>query len=247
VIIRDPRNPVSTALAAELAELDTGEGELVVVLGGDGFLLRAVHEHGLDRTYLGINAGHLGFLMNPRDEAQVLAHKLKARAWHAHSFDVLEGQATTLDGTVVPLGAINDIYLERSSGQAARLSIRIDGHTVVEALGADGVILATALGSTAYSFSAGNAPHHPMLSALLVTPICPHLPRLSPFALPASARVEVEVLNPDRRPVRAVADGRSTEEIACLSAALSEDKTVRLAWFDGHDFTRHLVTKILAP
>jgi NAD+ kinase len=157
----------------------------------------------------------------------------------------LEAEIATVDGQTRRDIAVNDVYLERSTGQTARLRLTIDGHPVVESLVADGVILATALGSTAYSFSAGGAPAHPEVPILCVTPICPHLPKLSPFILPIDAVARAEVLVPDRRPVRAVADGRAVEAVAAVTVRRAA-QPVRIAWFAGHDPTSTLVHKIVS-
>ena len=122
-----------------------------------------------------------------------------------------------------------------------------DANPLAEAVAvADGLIVSTALGSTAYSFSAGGSPAHPRLRLLKITPICPHLPRLTPFDLPADALVEVEVLFSQRRPVRAVLDGRSTEAIKRVRIERSE-RTVELAYLSSHHFTGHLLNKIVIP
>lgn len=248
MIVFDARNPRAVTAHEQLtARLDPARlpAELTVVIGGDGFLLATVAKYGLDRTYLGLNAGHLGFLLNPIDDLAQAATQLEAGAWSARAFPVLEAEIATVDGQTRRDIAVNDVYLERSTGQTARLRLTIDGHPVVESLVADGVILATALGSTAYSFSAGGAPAHPEVPILCVTPICPHLPKLSPFILPIDAVARAEVLVPDRRPVRAVADGRAVEAVAAVTVRRAA-QPVRIAWFAGHDPTSTLVHKIVS-
>jgi NAD+ kinase len=108
----------------------------------------------------------------------------------------------------------------------------------------NGIIAATALGSTAYSFSAGASPCHPALRALQVTPICPHRPRLSPLTLPWGAVLDIDVLDPDRRPVRTVADGEDQGRVRSLRVG-PDGRTVKLAFLEGHDFTRTLIAKVL--
>lgn len=250
MIIADPRNDRAVAFAAALGSRLRPAGlprDLRIVLGGDGFLLRTIAEHGLDFVYLGLNAGHLGFLLNEVDEDwDLLAAQIAGGAWHEYRFPKLHAVITRCNGDTAHDTAVNDVYLERSSGQTAHLSVSVDGTLLQRDVAADGLILATALGSTAYSFSAGGAPVHPELPAVLVTPICPHRPKLPPVILPASVIVEVEVLTPTRRPVRAVADGRAIEDVAHILVRLS-DPVVRLAYLLPHDFTSHLVRKILQP
>jgi NAD+ kinase len=250
VIVADPRNERARELAEGLRQrLPEGWAppDLRLVLGGDGFMLRTIAEYGVGFVFLGLNAGHLGFLLNDVDgDLDALVARLVAGQWREYRFPRLHTAVTKRDGQVAHDIAINDVYLERSTGQTAHVSVTIDGTLLHEDLAADGLILATALGSTAYNFSAGGTAAHPEVPVLLVTPICPHRPRLPPVILPASVIAEVEVLTPFRRPVRAVADGRAIEDVAHIVVRQSEP-VVRLAWLHPHDFTRHLVHKILKP
>lgn len=247
-LVVDPRNPRSAEAAEALLAAMEGEPESppTVVLGGDGFLLRTVASAGFEGTFLGLNTGHLGFLHNDVDDWVDAAAKLVRGDWFTHDFPLLHARIDLRDDGELDELAMNDVYLERATGQAARLAITVDDTLVVENLVADGVIVATALGSTAYSFSAGGGPSHPLNRLLKVTPICPHLPRLSPFDLRESATVRVEVVLEDRRPVRAVVDGRETEPVRSVTVGTA-DRTVQLAYFEGHDFTQHLLTKIVRP
>ncbi|HHO49837.1 MAG TPA: NAD(+)/NADH kinase [Deltaproteobacteria bacterium] len=250
MIVCDERNPRARALLEALqGRLPEGwappEG-IALVLGGDGFLLRTVAEHGLDHAYLGLNAGHLGFLLNDTSDVETVARALRQGHWRAHIFPLMEARIETREGETITVRAINDIYLERMTGQAARLRLWIGGHVAVEELVADGLIFATALGSTAYSFSAGGPPVHPLLRALQVTPICPHLPRLTSFVLPPTASARVESFQHDWRPVRAVADGRGIDHVLQVELQLSE-RTVHLCYLDQHDFTQQMLDKIVQP
>jgi NAD+ kinase len=248
MILVDERNPTALALAKQLEQgIDFEEWDgPALVIGGDGFMLRSVAEHGPETAYLGLNAGHLGFLLNDVDDFERVLDQLLNRAWTEHSFPLLEARIHTGSDEVVYERAVNDVYLERSTGQTARLALSIDGHRVVDMIVADGIIFSTALGSTAYTFSAGGPACHPTLQLLNVTPICPHHPRLAPFALPAGVSATVEVIDPDRRPVRGVADGRDVDDIRSLTVGYGDER-VRLAYLEGHDFTATMVTKILHP
>jgi len=247
VIVADPKNPRAEEIRAALEQrlADDDHRDVVVVIGGDGFFLHTVSEHGFDACYLGLNAGHLGFLLNDVDhDWDALAGLIRERRWREHRFPLLDADIRTLDGRRVRGWAINDVYLERMTGQTGRYRLHVDDQLVVEQMVADGMIFATALGSTAYSYSAGGSPSHPTLSSLHVTPICPHPPKLSPFVLPDTARVQVEVITPDRRPVRAVVDGRGVERVLGVRVAYSS-RTACFLYFDRHDFTRQMLAKIL--
>ncbi len=245
MIVQDARNPRAVAIAQKLQALSIPD-DLIVVVGGDGFLLQTVAGLGLDRPYLGINGGNLGFLLNDVDEWDVVAEKINRGAWAVQAFPLLEAHITLDDGKTVTERALNDVYLERMTGQTARLTLFFDGHKVVDPLVADGVIFATALGSTAYNYSAGGPACHPTLQVLSVTPICPHLPRLSPVALPAASRARVQVRRPEHRPVRAVADGREVNHISAVEVGYGSE-VVQLAYLEGHDFTARMVRKLLHP
>jgi NAD+ kinase len=248
MIAYDARNPSAIAMRERLLAVypEAEADDLVYVVGGDGFLLATVDAHGFDRTYLGLNAGRLGFLLNDVADWAALAEALGRRAFTTHAFPVLQAELQHMDGTTAVVRAVNDVYLERATGQTARLRVMIGGETLVDTLVADGLIFATALGSTAYSFSAGGTAAHPALRSLFVTPICAHKPRLPSFALPGSAVVEVEVLEPVHRPVRAVADGRGVEAVTHVRIAEAPE-SVHLAYLEGHDFTRCMLTKLMQP
>jgi NAD+ kinase len=246
MIIADPRNPGAESLAEALVKRGVESKDIAIVIGGDGFMLQSIHEHGNDITYLGLNAGHIGFLLNDVDDLDVVVDAIERQAWTTTGFPILEGVVHRMDGTTTRARALNDLYLERASGQMARLALYIDGICVVESLSADGIVVSTALGSTAYNFSAGGPACHPSLRVLTVTPICPHRPRLPPFVLPQTSVARVEVNHPDRRPVRAVADGRDIDKVAALDIRVLPDE-VQLAYLEGHDFTGCMFRKILHP
>lgn len=248
MIVADARNPAALVLREQLAGRIGADGidGLVLVLGGDGFLLHTVAERGTDATYLGLNAGRVGFLMNDVQALDTVVELLLARRWRTWDFPLLEARLSRDDGTTTVVHAVNDVALERSTGQTAHLALHLNGRPVVETLVADGIVFATALGSTAYAFSAGGPACHPTLPTLIVTAVSPHHPRLAPLLLPADATARVEVLASHRRPVRAVTDGRTLDDILAAELRL-DDRKVRLAWLEGHDFTTTMVTKILRP
>jgi len=250
VIVCDERNPrarqIRDGLLRHLPDGWASPEGIAVVIGGDGFLLRTIAEHGQGLAYLGLNAGHVGFLLNDGSDVARVADALVRGHYRAHAFPVLDAELVLASGEERSLWAVNDVYLERMTGQTARLTLTINDFVAVEELVADGLIFATALGSTAYTFSAGGLPCHPALRALQVTPICPHLPRLTPFALPPTARAEVDVVHHQWRPVRAVTDGRATDHVVRMQVRLS-DRSVHLCYLDDHDFMRQMLTKVLRP
>lgn len=241
-------NPVARVLSARLKErvnFDDLPEDLCVVLGGDGFMLETIREVGASHVFLGINAGRVGFLLNDPEDFESTVEALESQLWTVHTFPRLNMRAEPSDhGAVMNALAVNDVYLERMSGQTAHLQIEIDGVRVVDRLVCDGIIASTALGSTAYHFSASGHACHPGVRAIHLTPICPHSPRLTPLTLPAEAKIAIDVIGGEKRPVRAVADGVSHPNIRRMEIQRS-DVDVRLAFLEGHNFTATLVEKIL--
>ena len=247
MIVHDERNPRAHAMREKLDQsLPEGHDDpaVMLVIGGDGFLLQTAATHGWDKVYLGLNAGQLGFLLNDVTDWSWTANAIRESRWTAHAFPLLEARIETEDGSIRTELALNDVYLERMTGQTARLALTIDGHRAVEKLVADGVIVSTALGSTAYAYSAGGLVCHPTLRVMTVTPICPHLPRLPPIALPEDASIHVEVRAGEHRPVRAVADGREINRVHTVRIGVSATQA-SLAFFTGNDFTARLIGKLL--
>ncbi len=246
----DPRNERALALAERLSPLlDRVDlpPELQLILGGDGFLLASIRSGGPEPLYMGLNAGRVGFMLNEVPNAlDALVEQIAHGAWSELQVPLLQVEATTVDGNTLRDLALNDVYLERSTGQTAHLRVRVDGVRVVERLVCDGLIVSTALGSTAYAFSAGNAACHPRLRLMQLTAICPHAPKMAPLNLPHEATVSAENLFPKRRPTRLVCDGFDHPDV--VDIRVRDAKTdVRLAFLEGHDLTATLVRKILLP
>ena len=247
VICVDPRNPRAHALCkalGALVDLASLPGDLAVVFGGDGWMLQTIRTHGPDRTYFGINAGHLGFLLNDPADLNALAAALGSERYRSYAFPQLVFEAWDADGESFGAEAVNDIYLERSTGQTAHLTVTVDGQPAVETLVCDGLIVSTALGSTAYSYSAGGVPCHPRVQAMHVTPIAPHAPRLSAMVLPLDSVVEVEAHTVGKRPVRVVSDGVEQGAVQRLRVQRAPHD-VRLAFVKDHAFTATLIEKVL--
>src|SRR5580765_7492234 len=167
--------------------------DLCIVVGGDGTLLSAARSlGGRPVPILGVNLGGLGFMTEtgPVEAPAVLAEVLKGR------FDV--GRRMTLDATLFRAGrnvarqsVLNDVVISKSAlARMIELKVIIDRHTVT-LYRADGLIVSTPTGSTAYSLSAGGPIIHPEMDALLISPICPHTLALRPLVVPAGAQVEI--------------------------------------------------------
>ncbi|WP_353217926.1 NAD kinase [Sandarakinorhabdus sp.] len=203
------------------------DADVVVALGGDGFLLHCLHE-ALQlkdpKPMFGMNRGTVGFLMN-----DFRSHDLLARVAAAKQFTLnpLLMTATTAAGGSVSFPAINEVSLLRETRQTAKIGIVIDGKTRMEELICDGVLVATPAGSTAYNLSA-NGPILPLESDLLaLTPISPFRPRRWRGALlPGASVIEFVVREADKRPVSAVADQMEVRDVTHVRVAL--DRTITL-------------------
>jgi NAD+ kinase len=216
-------------LRARYAFVPVREADVVVVLGGDGFLLQTLHEamEAEDpKPVFGMNRGTVGFMMNDWKEAHLPQRIANARKFTLHP---LQMTATTVSGEVTCSPAINEISLLRETRQAAKVGISIDGKVRMEELICDGVLVSTPAGSTAYNLSA-HGPILPLQSDLLaLTPISPFRPRRWRGALlPQSSTIEFLVREAAKRPVSAVADQLEVRDVAHVSVVTDKSITLTL-------------------
>lgn len=198
--------------------------EVVVCLGGDGFMLETLHRVLLSGTPVyGINCGSVGFLMNPLVEEDLPGRLIRTQAAVLHP---LRMHAVTQSGLVEEALALNDVFLFRQTRQAAKIQIMVDGRIRLPELVCDGVLISTPAGSTAYNLSA-HGPIVPLSADLLpLTPISAFRPRRWRGALlPSSADVEFKILEGEKRPVAAVADFTEVRDV--ISVAVSEDRSLK--------------------
>jgi len=215
--------------------VDPADADVLVVLGGDGFLLHVLHEM-LDwdrvKPCYGLNLGTVGFLMNGQHDTIPIARRVA----DAHQVPVrpLEMQVTTQDDRTCCYHAINEVSLLRETRQTAKLEVIINGKVRMEELAGDGILVATSVGSTAYNLSA-NGPILPLGSRMLaLTPISPFRPRRWKGAiLPESAVVEFRVREPAKRPVSAVADQKEVRDVKDVKISSSEEKELTLLFDPG--------------
>jgi len=197
------------------------EAEIVVALGGDGFMLETLHRvlgHAL--PVYGMNCGSVGFLMNSFDEAALPQRLANAQAAVLHP---LRMHAVTITGAVEEALALNEVSLLRQLRQTAKIRVSVDGRIRLAELSCDGILISTPAGSTAYNLSA-HGPIVPLSANLLpLTPISAFRPRRWRGALlPSGADVLFEVLESDKRPVAAVADFTEVRDV--VSVAVTEDR-----------------------
>jgi NAD+ kinase len=236
--------PEAQSALAQLTEIYGNcapeEADVVVALGGDGLMLQTLHKHMRSgKPIYGMHRGTVGFLMN-----EFSTHDLHARlaASRESVIHPLLMRATDVHGKVHLHHAINEVALFRQSHQAARLRILIDERERMPELIADGIMVATPAGSTAYNLSA-QGPILPINAALLaLTPISPFRPRRWRGALlPNTAHVVIEVLEGDKRPVAAVADHDEARDVRRVEVLSDTTISMRMLFDPGHSLEERIL------
>jgi len=214
---------------------DEDEAETLVALGGDGFMLQTLHamlEDGTARPVFGMNRGTFGFLMN--DWRLDCLHERITNAKHIRVAPLIMA-ATTIRGETWTHPAINEVSLLRETRQTAKIEISVNGRVVMPELVADGVLVATPAGSTAYNLSA-HGPILPLAAKMLaLTSISPFRPRRwSGAILPDDVSVRFRVLEADKRPVAAVADQFEVREVSTVDVSLDRSRSLTLLFDPEH-------------
>jgi NAD+ kinase len=218
------------------------EAEVIVALGGDGFMLRTLHRvMPKSIPVFGMKIGNVGFLMNRFSENDLVERLASASPV---TLNPLRMEVLTESGTETTALAINEISLLRQTNQAAQIRILVNDSEKVENLVCDGVLLATAAGSTAYNFSV-RGPILPLgTDALALTPISPFRPRRWNGAiLPNSARVRFEVLDHYKRAVSATADAYEVRDIVRVDAYEDKSIEMRLLFDPAHSLEERILNE----
>ncbi|WP_341758809.1 NAD kinase [Candidatus Tisiphia endosymbiont of Ditula angustiorana] len=217
------------------------EAEIIVVVGGDGELLHAIHRYmHLDVSFYGINSGNIGFLMNPVIVEKLMDNLQESIISHLYP---LKMQAESIDNKIYTALAINEVSIFRKTNQAAKFRIEIDQVERMSELVADGAMVATPAGSSAYNLSAGG-PILPLESNVLcLTPICPFRPRRWHGALlPFSTTIKFEILESNKRPVNAAADFQEFDNIKSVLIKSVKNKKIKLL-FDKKNSLENRIIK----
>lgn len=227
-------------LAARYGDVPVEEADVIVALGGDGFMLHTLHRTmDLETPVYGMNRGTVGFLMNAYSEDNLIERLAAAEETVINPLEML---AVDPEGGEHRALAINEVSLLRAGPQAAKLRISIDGRVRMEELMCDGALVATPAGSTAYNYSA----HGPILpigsDVLALTAIAAFRPRRWRGALlPKSAHVRFDVLEPEKRPVMADADSRSVRRVLWVEIQSKDTIRHRLLFDPGHGLEERLI------
>ena len=231
-----------TKLENQYGSFTSDECDVIVALGGDGFMLEAIKENlDLSLPIFGLNFGSVGFLMNAVND-EPLMERINA----SQSIDIapLKMIATTSDNKIHTSIAINEVSLLRETRQAAKLKITIDNNTRLEELTCDGILLSTPSGSTAYNLSA----HGPILpinaDVLALTPISAFRPRRWRGAIiESSSQVEFEILEVKKRPVSAVADNVEVRDVIKVSISQDQEHKVKVLFDAKHSFEERILNE----
>ena len=230
------------ALVAQHDQFAPDDADVLVALGGDGFMLQTLHRHGgLGKPVYGMKLGTVGFLMNHYRDSGLLERLAVAEPAVLRPLEML---AQTESGASVGSLAYNEVSLLRQTRQAAHLAIDLNGKPRLDELICDGVMVATAAGSTAYNFSA----HGPILplgtSVIALTPIAAFRPRRWRGALLKSAtEVRFRVLDPYKRPVSATADSHEVRDVIEVTIRESRDRTVTLLFDPEHNLEERILSE----
>ncbi len=212
---------------------DVESCDVIVPLGGDGFLLECLHDlHHYGKAFYGVNKGSEGFLLNQSLSERLSERIPKSHAITLHALDMI---AETQDGKTHKAIAFNEVALFRETRQTAHIQIKVDDVERIDMLVADGVMVATPAGSTAYNLSA-HGPIIPLNAPLLaLTPISPFRPRRWKGALlPQESVTTLTVLDPQKRPVGVSADFTEIRDVISVKIQKNDDVKVKLLFDPDH-------------
>lgn len=230
------------ALAARYGDSPIETAEVVVALGGDGFMLRTLHRH-MARALpvYGMKLGTVGFLMNQYHADDLLGRIARAQPTVLRPLLMEVG---TEAGSSVSALAFNEVSLLRQTKQAAHVRVSLNGVAKLEELICDGVLVSTPAGSTAYNLSA-HGPILPLGSRMLaLTPISPFRPRRWRGAiLPAVTEVKFEILDPYKRPVSATADSHEVRDVVEVRVRESSEQTMTLLFDPEHNLEERILNE----
>ena len=229
-------------LVHSYGQFPLSQADVIVPLGGDGFMLSTLHAaQSLPAPVYGMHQGTVGFLMNDYAEDDLPTRIAAAERAEVHP---LKMHAYCVDGSESEALAINEVSLLRMGPQAAKLRISINGQVRMERLVCDGALVSTPAGSTAYNYSA----HGPILpidaNILALTAVAAFRPRRWRGALlPMDAAISIEVLEPQKRPVSAVADSSDVRNVARVDIGIEPNISHALLFDPGHGLEERLLNE----
>lgn len=242
---REDARAAKDRLIERYGQASLAECDVLIALGGDGVMLDALHSiMGRKTPVYGMNYGSVGFLMNEPDEDALLERLAAAERTDIHP---LRAVGRNTSGQTFEALAINEVSLLRETHQTAKIRIHIDGRERLSELAADGIMVATPAGSTAYNYSA-HGPILPMDAQLLaLTPISAFRPRRWRGALlRRSSTVRLDVLEPKKRPVAVVADNKEFRDAETVRICQASDKTLTMLFDRGRALDERILLEQFA-
>ncbi|MCP5382206.1 MAG: NAD kinase [Kordiimonadaceae bacterium] len=218
------------------------EADVIVALGGDGFMLHLLHEFmNLEIPIFGMNLGTVGFLLNEFNQDDLINRIKNAIPVKMHPLNMV---AVTVDNQVTEALAFNEVSLLRETRQTAKIKIYVDNKLRLEELACDGVLISTPAGSTAYNLSA-HGPIIPMNANILaLTPISAFRPRRWRGALMSQdVEIKLEICHPQKRPVSAVADTIEVRNVMYVTVRQDQTITKTLLFDKDHTLEERILTE----
>jgi len=242
----EPAQASLVTLREQYGQVQPEDADVIVALGGDGFMLEALHTHlPLSKPVFGMHRGTVGFLMNEYQDSDLLNRLSNADTVILHPLRMM---TVSIDGEKTQGMAINEVSMLRESRQAAKLRVFVNGRCRMEELICDGALVCTPAGSTAYNLSV----HGPVLplgtNLLAVTPISAFRPRRWRGAIvPDSAIIRFEVLEADKRPVSAVADRVEVRNVREVTIEEDRSQSMMLLFDHQHNLEERILAEQFVP
>lgn len=239
IVIADETKPNAQRMAEQIqkaVDLDDPTANCIIVIGGDGFMLRAIRSHWRKRLpFFGINAGTTGFLLNELPLYNVWPHLVVSGELRTYTQPLLFVEYTSEDGVMKTDIAFNDALIERSTTQTAWMRITMNGEIKHERMMGDGFLVSTAAGSTGYARSMGAAPLMIGTQMMVIagSNICSHQWRAAQLSI--KTEIEIEALETAKRPVRAVIDGNDRGSVTRMKVRTSNIASAELAFLRETD------------
>jgi len=251
-IIADEKNPRAVEFQKKLWASSgkvifiPQDADLIAAAGGDGFLMKTIHKyHELQKPFFGLNFGHKGYLLN--EVKKISTEDLFTKEISIFNFPIFEFWGKDTSGNKFKGVFMGDLYFNRvteESGESCRLNISINGRKIVENMTGDGVVVCSALGSTAYFFNAGGPALHPLLPVLGIAPLLA-APDHAKLVLPNSVEILIQAVEPDKRRVVVTNDNVDLHKNILWVKIRRFGALFALGFWEDHDFIETIVKKIL--
>jgi NAD+ kinase len=242
----EPADSALSALTRRYGQHKPEAADVIVALGGDGFMLEALHNYmSLKAPIFGMHRGTVGFLMNRYDESDLMERLQRTTPVTLHP---LRMTALTVDGKTYEALAVNEVSMLRQTRQAAKIRIFVDGKERMNEMVCDGALVCTPAGSSAYNLSV----HGPVLplgtNVLALTPISAFRPRRWRGAiLPHTAVVRFVMLEHEKRPVSAVADRDEVRDVVEVTVREDRSISLRMLFDPEHNLEERIVAEQFSP